>query len=73
VGGRAGRGKNQFKVQNLFADEQCTRPSLDFLRTTEVGRGVEPGGEREEAQIQDSEGGTEEEREDEDEPGEREE
>jgi hypothetical protein len=33
-----GKGKSRFKIRDLFADEQCTRPILDFLRTTEVGR-----------------------------------
>jgi hypothetical protein len=36
-----GRGKNRFKIRDLFADERCTRAILDFLRTTEVGRKVE--------------------------------
>jgi hypothetical protein len=37
-----GRGKNRFKIRDLFADERCTRPILDFLRTTEVGRRTGP-------------------------------
>jgi ribonuclease HI len=44
-----GRGKNRFTIRDLFADERCTRPILEFLRSTEVGRrtgpkAVEPGG-----------------------------
>jgi hypothetical protein len=35
-----GRGKNRFKIRDLFADERCTRAILGFLRMTEVGRRV---------------------------------
>jgi hypothetical protein len=37
-----GRGKNRFKIRDLFADEWCTQPILEFLRTTEVGRRIGP-------------------------------
>jgi len=33
-----GRGKDQFDIRDLFADERCSRPILDFLSTTDVGR-----------------------------------
>jgi hypothetical protein len=36
------KGKNRFKIRDLFADERCTRSILDFLRTTEVGRRIGP-------------------------------
>jgi transcription elongation factor Elf1 len=36
------RGKNRFKIRDLFADERCTRPILDFFCTTEVGRRIGP-------------------------------
>jgi hypothetical protein len=39
---QTGRGKNRFKIRDLFADERCTRSVLDFLRTTEVGRRIGP-------------------------------
>jgi hypothetical protein len=35
-----GRGKNRFKIRDLFADERCTRAILSFLRATKVGRRV---------------------------------
>jgi ribonuclease HI len=35
-----GRGRNRFKIRDLFADERCTRAILSFLRATRVGRGV---------------------------------
>jgi hypothetical protein len=43
-----GRGRNRFRIRDLFADERCTRAILYFLRATRVGRGVgeEEGGER---------------------------
>jgi hypothetical protein len=43
-----GRGKNRFKIRDLFADERCTRAILSFLRTTKVGRrmGDEEGGRK---------------------------
>jgi len=50
-----GREKNRFKIRDLFVDERCTRPILDFLRTIEVGRRVEPRGASKIAQSQDSE------------------
>jgi len=37
-----GRGKNRFTIRDLFADERCIRPILDFLRTTRVGARVGP-------------------------------
>jgi len=30
------RGKDRFRIRDLFADERCTGAILDFLRTTEV-------------------------------------
>jgi len=39
-----GTGKIRFKVRDFFADERCSWPILDFKRTTDVGRRVEPGG-----------------------------
>jgi hypothetical protein len=42
VRSETGRGKNRIKICNLFADERCTRPILDFWRTTEVGRRTGP-------------------------------
>jgi hypothetical protein len=50
-----GRGKNRFKIRDLFADERCTRAILDFLRTTEVGRKMEQV--REEVNGEGGEGG----------------
>jgi hypothetical protein len=59
-----GREKNRFKIRDLFADERCSRPILDFLGTTEVGRRtgpdntgetVEPDGVGEETHSGDSE------------------
>jgi hypothetical protein len=43
-----GRGRNRFRIRDLFADERCTRAILNFLRATRVGRGVgdEEGGKR---------------------------
>ena len=32
-----GRGKDRFKISELFADERCSKAILDFLATTEVG------------------------------------
>jgi hypothetical protein len=29
----AGRGKDRFKIRDLFADERCGQPILDFLST----------------------------------------
>ena len=47
-----GQGKDRFKISELFADERCSKATLDFLATTEVGRtagpsvaGGEPGSE----------------------------
>jgi hypothetical protein len=38
-----GRGKNRFKIRDLFADERCTRAILSFLRATRVGREIGDG------------------------------
>jgi hypothetical protein len=32
-----GRGKNRFTIRDLFADERCTRPILEFLRSKADG------------------------------------
>jgi len=37
---RDGMGNGRFKIRELFADERCTQPVLDFLRVVGVGRGV---------------------------------
>jgi hypothetical protein len=37
-----GRGKNRFTIQDLFADERCTRAILNFLRTTDGGAETTP-------------------------------
>jgi hypothetical protein len=60
-----GRGKNRFKIRDLFADERCTRAILSFLRATKVGRKVggaegerkKKGVRAERAQNERSEGG----------------
>jgi hypothetical protein len=39
-----GGGRNRFKIRDLFGEERCTRPILDFLRSTEVGRRTGPKG-----------------------------
>jgi hypothetical protein len=36
----SGRGKNRFKIRDLFADERCSQAVLDFLSTTDAGRRV---------------------------------
>jgi len=48
-----GRGKDRFKISELFADESYSKAILDFLATAEVGRAAgppvvdeEPGRER---------------------------
>ena len=33
-----GRGKDRFKVQDLFTDERCSQTVVDFLTTADVGR-----------------------------------
>jgi hypothetical protein len=33
-----GRGKDQLKIRDLFADERCSQAILDFLATTDLGR-----------------------------------
>jgi len=33
-----GRWKSRWKVRDLLADERCSKPVLDFLSTTDVGR-----------------------------------
>jgi hypothetical protein len=45
-----GKEENCFKIRDLFTDERCSRTILDFLRTTEVWRRVEPSREREESE-----------------------
>jgi hypothetical protein len=37
-----GRGKSRFKIRDLLADDRCSQPVLDFLATTDVGKGVPP-------------------------------
>jgi len=57
------RGKSQFTVRDLFADERCTRAILYFLRPTNVRSRVVPRtgrpkpGEDEEAAEQGAGGG----------------
>jgi hypothetical protein len=41
----SGRGKDQFKIRDLFADTRCSLPVLEFLSTTDVGRRVPPPAE----------------------------
>ena len=41
-----GRGKDRFKISELFADGRCSKAILDFLATTEVGRTGPTGGGR---------------------------
>jgi hypothetical protein len=41
----SGRGKERFKVRGLLADPRCSRPVLDFLSTTDVGRRAPPPAE----------------------------
>jgi len=33
-----GRGKDRFKISELFADERCSKVILDIQATTEIGR-----------------------------------
>jgi len=33
-----GRGNDRFKIRDLFGDERCSQPILDFLSTTDAGR-----------------------------------
>jgi hypothetical protein len=40
-----GRGKARFKIRDPFEDVLCTRPILDFLRATDVGRRMDPDGQ----------------------------
>ena len=37
-----GRGKDRFKISELFAGERCSKANLDFLATTEVGPAAGP-------------------------------
>jgi hypothetical protein len=46
-----GRGKSGWKVQDLLADERCSRAVLDFRATTDVGRRV-PARAEEDAQSE---------------------
>jgi hypothetical protein len=32
------RGRDRFRIADLFADERCTEAILEFLETTDVGR-----------------------------------
>ena len=57
-----GRGKDRFKISELFADERCSKAILDFLATTEVGRiagslaaNEEPGSEASELEKRERE------------------
>jgi len=34
------RGKDRFKIRDLFANEKCSQAALDFLSTMDVGRPV---------------------------------
>lgn len=52
-----GMGKNRAKMRDLFVDERYTRAILDFLRTTQVGRRVGRGDEREGSTEQEDDGG----------------
>jgi hypothetical protein len=49
-----GRGKDRFKIRDLFADERCSQAILDFLATTDVGR-LAPKPAEEDAQSEASE------------------
>jgi hypothetical protein len=49
-----GRGKDRFKIRDLFAVERCSQAVLDFLSTTDVGRRV-PNPAEEDAQSEASE------------------
>jgi len=35
---QTGRGRDRFRIADLFADERCTDAILAFLETTDVGR-----------------------------------
>lgn len=35
---QTGRGRDRFRIADLFADERCTEAILAFLQTTDVGR-----------------------------------
>jgi len=35
---KIGRGRDQFKIRDLSADERCTQVIFDFLSTTDVAR-----------------------------------
>ena len=35
---QTGRGKNRFKIRDLFADERCSQAILDFQSATDVRR-----------------------------------
>jgi hypothetical protein len=48
-----GRGKDRFKIRDLFANEQCTRSILDILHTTEGGGKTKAKVAREQAQSED--------------------
>jgi hypothetical protein len=58
-----GKGKNRFKIQDLFADERCIRTIMDFLRATKAGRRAEDREQEEknENRVREEEGDEEEE------------
>jgi hypothetical protein len=39
-----GKGKDRFKIRDLFADSRCGQAILEFLSTTDVGRRAGPDG-----------------------------
>ena len=45
---RTKRGRNRFRIADLFADERCSKTVLRFLDTTEVGKTVPKEGPTEE-------------------------
>jgi hypothetical protein len=55
TGKETGREKNRFKIRDLFADERCTKPILDFLRTSRR-TGLEQGREEEKVSEQEERG-----------------
>jgi hypothetical protein len=54
VGSETERGKDRFRIRDLFADERCSQAILDFLTTTDVGR-LAPKPAEEDAQSETSE------------------
>ena len=45
---RTKRGRDRFRIADLFADERCSKAVLRFLDTTEVGKTVPKEGPTEE-------------------------